>query len=463
LSATIVTPPTIRFPTIESDQFAELTRIIGEIDEFKGHWRRLGEIRAERLASLRQVTTVESAGSSTRIEGAQLSDDEVGRLLQGLHVDSFRARDEAEVLGYAELLQTIFDSYREIPLTENYIKQLHKILLGRSEKDEWHRGQYKKHENNVEAHHPDGRVEVVFRTASPFDTPRMMAELVRATNDALESSVIHPLICLAYFLVEFLAIHPFQDGNGRLSRALTALLMLRTGYEYVPYASMERVIEENKPQYYLALRTSQADMERDPSRFAPWLMFFLRTLQSQKRVLEGKLEIERSIIRLSDAQRRAIELIESQGRSTTAQIAKALGIPARSARYHLDMLVGRGLIEAHGERRGRYYTRSIGTTTGTRSDQQSRNGAVLAVILERGGSVTREELNRVLDEQGFDHHMAGALHGRRLAHLRRDPKTGRSLLTTRGKEIAEQFLFARRLARGAMSQEEDNAPQPRRR
>jgi Fic family protein len=378
-------------------------------------------------------------------------------------VDSFRARDAAEVLGYAELLQTIFDSYREIPLTENYIQELHKILLGRSEKDEWHRGQYKKHENSVEAHHP-GRP---CRGGLPDRLPVRLAAHdggTRSRDERRAREQCHsPLICLAYFLVEFLAIHPFQDGNGRLSRALTALLMLRTGYEYVPYASMERVIEEHKPQYYLALRTSQADMERDPSRFAPWLMFFLRTLQSQKRVLEGKLEIERSIIRLSDAQRRAIELIESHGRSTTAQIAKALGIPARSARYHLDMLVGRGLIEAHGERRGRYYTRSIGTTTGTRSDQQSRNGAVLAVILERGGSVTREELNRVLDEQGFDHHMAGALHGRRLAHLRRDPKTGRSLLTTRGKEIAEQFLFARRLARGAVSQEEDNAPPPRRR
>jgi len=237
--------------------------------------------------------------------------------------------------------------------------------------------------------------------------------------------------------------------------------MLRTGYEYVPYASMERVIEDNKPLYYLALRTSQADMERDPSRYGPWLMFFLRTLQSQKRTLEGKLEIERSIIRLNDAQRGALEFIEGHGRGTTAHVAQVLGIPARSARYHLDMLVGRGLIEAHGERRGRYYTRSTGATIEAPSDQQSRNAAVLAVILESGGSVTREELNQILDREGFDHRMAGALHGRRLAHLRRDPKTGKSVLTTRGSELAEQFLFARRLARGAATPQTEKASHPR--
>lgn len=454
-----MTPAAIPFPPLEPEQLVELTRIIGEIDEFKGHWRKLGEIRAERLASLRQVTTIESAGSSTRIEGAQLSNDEVARLLQGLQVDSFRARDEAEVLGYAELLQTIFDSYRDIPLTANHLKQLHKILLGRSEKDEWHRGEYKKHENNVEAHHADGRVEVVFRTASPFDTPRRMTELVAATNEALERGAIHPLISIARFLIDFLSIHPFQDGNGRLSRALTPLLMLRGGYEYVPYASMERVIEDNKPLYYLALRTSQTDMERDPARFGPWLMFFLRALQSQKRILEGKLEIERSIIRLNDAQRRALEFIEAHGRGTTSQVAQALGIPARSARYHLEMLVGRGLIEAHGERRGRYYARPTGATIGTRSDHQSRNAAVLAVILEGGGSVTRQQLYQILDVEGLDRRMAGALHGRRLAHLRQDPKTGRSVLTARGKEIAEQFLFARRLARSTTIERGEKTPQ----
>lgn len=440
--------PTLSFnPSLTPEQISELTRLLGEIDEFKGRWRKLGEIRAERLASLRQVTTIESAGSSTRIEGAQLSDDEVARVLQGLQVDSFRARDEAEVRGYAELLQTIFDSYRDIPLTENYLKQLHKILLGHVEKDEWHRGEYKKHDNHVEARHADGRIEVVFRTASPFDTPRLMGELVAATNEALRGDTIHPLVGVSRFVVEFLAIHPFQDGNGRLSRALTALLMLRAGYEYVPYASIERVVEENKAGYYRALRLSQADMHGNPAGFGEWLLFFLRVLQAQKRILAGKLEVERSVVRLKDVQVRVLEHLERHGRSTASEVAVALAIQQRAARYHLALLVERGLLEAQGERRGRYYTRRMAPAAEALADPQSTNAAILAAILERGGSVGRAELVALVDGHGAGRRLVGALHGRRKAHLRRDPKTGRSALTARGRELAEQFLFARRLAR----------------
>ncbi|HEX9580803.1 MAG TPA: Fic family protein [Gemmatimonadales bacterium] len=450
-------------PALTPEQIAELTRLLGEIDEFKGHWRKLGEIRAERLASLRQVTTIESAGSSTRIEGAQLSDEEVARVLRGLQVDSFRARDEGEVRGYAELLQTVFDHHHDIPLTENYLRQLHKILLGHVEKDEWHRGEYKKLDNHVEAQHPDGTKTVVFRTASPSDTPRLMGELVAATNDALDSNATHALVVVARFLVDFLAIHPFQDGNGRLSRALTALLMLRTGYEYVPYASLERVIEDNKLDYYRALRVSQTEMQLAPSRFGEWLLFFLRVLQVQKRILAGKLDTERAIVSLKDVQVRALELIERHGRATTSEVAQALSTNYRAARYHLSLLVERGLVEAHGETRGRYYTRPSGPPTPRQVDAQSVNAAILASILERGGSVGRGELLTLVDERGADRRIVGSMHGRRKAHLRRDPKTGRSTLTTRGTEIARQYLFAQRLSRPVLAESapsDASSPEP---
>ncbi|HET9948995.1 MAG TPA: Fic family protein [Longimicrobiales bacterium] len=155
-------------------------------------------------------------------------------------MDSFRARDESEVRGYGELLQTIFDHSAELPLEERFIKQLHGILLKYSEADAWHRGEYKRTPNHVEVRHPDGRVEVVFQTAAPFDTPRRMQELLEATTSALASGESHPLVVIARFIVDFLAIHPFQDGNGRLARALTTLLL----HEYAPYASLERVVEE---------------------------------------------------------------------------------------------------------------------------------------------------------------------------------------------------------------------------
>jgi len=374
----------------------EVTRLLGEIDEFKGHWRKLGEIRAERLISLRQVTTNESAGSSTRIEGAELTDEEVARVLQGLQVDSFRARDEAEVLGYAELLQTIFltiigrsHSPRTTSSTStrsSWATSPRTSGIGastRSSKTQSRRG------TRMAASRSS-------RTASPFDTARLMAELVTATNEAIASDQLHPLIAIARFVVDFLAIHPFQDGNGRLSRAITALLLLRSGYDYVPYASVERVIEDNKVGYYHALRVSQAAMQADPTAFGEWLVFFLRVLRAQARSLSAKLEMERSILHLKDVQVKVLEHVERHGRGTAAEVARALAIDQRQARYHLGLLVEHGLLAPHGERRGRYYTRGATGAPVLRPQGETRNGAILAAVLQRGGKVSRSELRELI-------------------------------------------------------------------
>ena len=244
----------------------ELLRSIAEIDEFKGRWSALGNLAPERLSALRRVATIESVGSSTRIEGVKLTDDEVDKLLSGLEIRSFRSRDEQEVAGYAELMEVIFDSYQEIPLTENHIAQLHGVLLEHSDRDARHRGQYKKMANSVEAFDEAGSsMGIIFETASPFDTPRRMAELVEWTRSALDDKHSHPLLVIGVFVVRFLAIHPFQDGNGRLSRALTTLLLLRMGYGYVPFSSLERIVEDSKDEYYLALRRAQERSRRSGS------------------------------------------------------------------------------------------------------------------------------------------------------------------------------------------------------
>jgi Fic family protein len=434
-------------PRLDGKQLTEAMRLVGEIDVFKGHWRKLQEIRAEKLAQLRQVTTIESAGSSTRIEGAELSDQEVARVLQGLSLESFRARDESEVRGYGDLLQLIFDSYREIPFDENHIKQLHKILLSYSEKDARHRGGYKTQDNHVEARYPDGRIEVIFRTASPFDTPRLMAEQIELTRAALMSGDVHPLVAISRFIVEFLAIHPFQDGNGRLSRALTTLLLLRSGYDYVPYSSLERVVEENKTAYYAALRESQTAMRSDPAAFGEWFLFLLRALQAQTKNLQAKLEVEQSMLHLTEAQQQILSFVEQQGRATSSSLANQLQMPVRTVRYHLDILVAQGLVEARGERRGRFYTRSA-RSPASAERPLSPTAAILAEILEKGGRIGPNELVRLVKRYGYDPRVVGTMHGRRLAHLRRDRKTGDSVLTSRGQEIAEQHIFTERLARG---------------
>jgi Fic family protein len=224
----------------------------------------LGTLAPDRLSALRRVATIESIGSSTRIEGSKLSDREVEQLLSNLEIKSFATRDEQEVAGYAELMELVFASWRDIPYTENHIKQLHQILLRHSEKDARHRGHYKTQPNSIAAFDETGaQIGIVFQTATPFDTPQLMTELVGWANREREAERLHPLLVIALCVVVFLEIHPFQDGNGRLSRALTTLLLLQAGYAYVPYSSLESVVERSKEAYYLALRQTQGTIRTD--------------------------------------------------------------------------------------------------------------------------------------------------------------------------------------------------------
>ncbi len=334
-----------------------ILRLIAEIDEFKGAWTAIGRISPQRLTALRRIATIESIGSSTRIEGAKLSDKEVEQLLTGLEAKKFASRDEEEVAGYAETMETIFANWRDIPLTENHIKQLHRDLLQYSSKDERHRGEYKTHTNHVEAFGPDGdNLGVAFETAPPFDTPRLMTELVEWTNANLETEDLHPLINVAIFIVVFLEIHPFQDGNGRLSRILTTLLLLQAGYAYVPYSSLESVIEQSKDTYYLGLRQTQGTIRTDAPNWQPWLIFFLRSLQQQKARLAKKIAWERLILGdLPELSVQILELCRDRGRVTVADSVKVTGANRNTIKDHLKALMRAGHIEKHGGGRGTWY------------------------------------------------------------------------------------------------------------
>jgi Fic family protein len=249
--------------------------LIAKIDEFKGAWCAFGTLAPERLLSLRQVATIESIGSSTRIEGSKLSNREVAVLLGKLEIKQFSTRDEQVVAGYAQLMELIFSAWQHIPLTENHIQQLHRDLLIHSAKDEHHRGKYKTVSNSVAAFDGDGnQVAVIFETATPFDTPPLTSELVTWYDQTKQDPDTHPLLAIAIFVVVFLEIHPFQDGNGRLSRILTTLLLLQAGYAYVPYSSLESIIEQNKQGYYLALRQTQGTIRTDTPNWQPWVLFF---------------------------------------------------------------------------------------------------------------------------------------------------------------------------------------------
>jgi Fic family protein len=334
-----------------------ILRLIAEIDEFKGAWAAIGRISPDRLTALRRIATIESIGSSTRIEGARLSDKEIEALLSGLDIRAFASRDEEEVAGYAAAMETVFSHSADITLTENHIRQLHRDLLQYSSKDGRHRGNYKTHDNRVEAFGPDGQgIGVVFDTASPFDTPRLMAELVKWTQAGLKRNELHPLITIALFIVVFLEIHPFQDGNGRLSRILTTLLLLRAGYAYVPYSSLESIIEGNKDAYYLALRQTQGTIRTDAPDWQPWLSFFLASLQRQKTRLEKKIERERLVLgALPELSVQILELCRERGRVTVADAVRATGANRNTIKDHLKSLAIAGHIEHHGAGRGSWY------------------------------------------------------------------------------------------------------------
>lgn len=309
----------------------EILGLVAQLDEFKGTWRATKLLAPDRLAGLRRVATIESIASSTRIEGSKLSDREVEQLLSNLQIRSFTTRDEQEVAGYAELMELVFEASADLTFNESNIQQLHSILLRHSSKDQRHRGR-------------------------SFDTPRLMAELMEWVRLERESGRLHPLLIIAVFVVVFLEIHPFQDGNGRLSRVLTTLLLLQAGYTYVPYSSLESVIERDKQGYYLSLRQTQATIRSERPDWQPWLVYFLRALAEQVRLLQTKLEREIAMLApLPELSVRIIEVAREHGRVTMAQVVRLTGASRNTLKLHFRGLVERGWLHRRGQGRGVWY------------------------------------------------------------------------------------------------------------
>lgn len=336
----------------------EILTLIAEIDEFKGSWRTLGTLAPERLIMLRKVATIESIGSSTRIEGAKLSDRQIETLLSNIDKKSFTTRDEQEVAGYAEVMDILFTSWESIPITENYIKQLHAILLKYSDKDERHRGKYKQVDNYIEAFNQTGKsLGVILATSSPFETPLLMEELIFWTCNNIEEKQLHPLLIIGIFIVKFLAIHPFQDGNGRISRVLTTLLLLKSGYTYVPYTSLETIIEENKDSYYVALRRTQQSLKKNQPDYNTWLLFFLRSLKRQKDKLAKKLERELIFqTSLPELSIQILELAKEHGKITTGEVEKYTGAARSTIKARLNELIQQKQLQRYGKGRSTWYS-----------------------------------------------------------------------------------------------------------
>lgn len=340
---------------------------IAEIDELKGRWVGGVQLNPQTLARLRQSVLVTSTGASTRIEGARLSDEEIEKLMRGIAVQRFADRDRQEVTGYFELLQHVFASWQEIPLREGAIKHFHKELLKYVEKDTLHRGDYKKIDNKVHMIDAAGQsIGVLFDTTPAYLTPFAMQELTAWTAKALQTSTYHPLLVIGNFLVEFLQIHPFQDGNGRLSRILTNLLMLKAGYLYMPYVSHEKLIEDNKPDYYLALRTSQKTLGAEQEDIMPWLTFFLRIVRRQSQMAVALLSDANFEKTLSPNQLAVWRYLQTVEEASPIQIVQQTQVARSTVSQVIDRLLDLQKVERLGQGRAVRY-RLVRATSSTSS------------------------------------------------------------------------------------------------
>ncbi|MBW7960075.1 Fic family protein [Patescibacteria group bacterium] len=345
-----------RFDTRMESLPANIIILIASIDELKGRWTAGANLHPQILGRLKQSVLITSTGASTRIEGAKLSDLEVEDLMRGISVQKFKDRDAQEVKGYYELLKNVFDSWSTIKLNEGTIKHFHQEILKYVEKDTFHRGQYKVTENKVQMVDAKGNiVGTIFDTTPVYLTPIEMQELIEWTIKAIKEQKYHPLLIIANFVVEFLKIHPFRDGNGRLSRILTNLLMLQAGYLYMPYISHEKLVEEKKQEYYVALRKTQITFKSEKQDLIPWLNFFLNIILDQSKHAVNLLNADMVEKTLSEKQLAVLEYLEKVKEATPSEIAEKTNVARPTVNQALEKLLNLKKVERIGMGRSTRY------------------------------------------------------------------------------------------------------------
>jgi Fic family protein len=324
--------------------------LLAFIDGIKGEFKSGLKMSPYAITNLKRSVLITSAGASTRIEGARLPDEVVADILSNFSVIKFEDRDYQEVQGYLEALSNVFEAHSKLPLREGVISSLHKELLKYSSKDEMHRGKYKQKENIVGLQQPDGTLsKILFDTSPAWRTGKEMKELVDWTADALNENHFHPLLVIANFIVEFLRIHPFEDGNGRLSRVLTNLLLLRSGYQFMQYVSHEQIIERRKDEYYVALRKSQETFGMgNRETIAPWLNFFLSVIHEQATKSLALLQEEKFEDTLSPKQLEVWKYLSGGKQTSPKEIAQATGVEITTIRKSLGQLLKSGKIRRTG-------------------------------------------------------------------------------------------------------------------
>lgn len=331
---------------------------IAEMDAVKHTFQLANRLLPQTLERLTQSVIVTSTGASNRIEGNRLSDDEVEALYKNLRIRSFRSRDEQEVAGYLEMLERVFESFEDMPLREATLLQLHRDMLAHSDRDAGHKGRYKFTPNRVEAKDSEGKVVgVIFDPTPPHLVPKEMQELLDWYQWAQADRFKHPLLLIANFIFEYLAIHPFQDGNGRTSRLLTNLLLLQNGYFFARLVSHERLVEAGKAEYYLALNKTQQTWKSQAEDVSPWLLYLFERFRQQAQDARNLLEGDQLESLLSEKQLALWHWANTRKPRPFArkEAAVALGFPLRTVEAIVKKLVVLKKLERLGQGRATRY------------------------------------------------------------------------------------------------------------
>lgn len=331
---------------------AEILNYISQISEYKGRQELYLSQKPTVLDNLVELAIIQSTQSSNEIEGIRTTDSRIKDLVKKKVAP--KNRDEEEILGYKEVLSTIHESFEYIPINSKIILQLHRDLYKFSNKSIG--GKYKNSQNYISETKKDGETIVRFKPLDPFETPQAIEKICQEYNREIDKGEVSPLILIPIFIHDFLCIHPFNDGNGRMSRLLTTLLLYKLGYVVGRYISIEEKIEKTKTNYYLALEKSGVNWHENSEDPTYFIKYILAIILAAYRDFEDRVNIFDTKLSALDQVLNAID--KKIGKFTKSEIMElAPEISKSSVEKSLKELLEKDIIERHGIGKATYYTK----------------------------------------------------------------------------------------------------------
>ena len=331
----------------------EILGLVAQIHEYKGRQELYLRQKPEELDRLVEIAKIQSTEASNEIEGIRTTNTRLKQLVADKTAP--RNRDEEEIMGYRDVFNTSHENYDYITIRANSILQLHSDLIRYSEKGIG--GHFKNTQNYISATDSEGNEFVLFTPVTPYETPPAVDAICESYNRVIDTQEIDALLLTPVFIHDFLCIHPFNDGNGRMSRLLTTLLLYKSGYVIGKYISLESKIAKNKNLYYDALEACQRGWYENQEDPAPFIKYLLRTILAAYRDFEDRVDLVSEKLPAVEVVRRAV--YGKIGKFTKRDIMELCPtIGKTSVENSIKQLVDRGVLVKHGSGRSTYYTRS---------------------------------------------------------------------------------------------------------